>query len=352
MSKKAVLLVNLGSPDSLKIKDVRAYLKEFLSDRRVFDAPTPIREYILYAKVLPFRPRKTGEAYSKVWTEEGAPLTVISRRVRELLQAKSSLPVEIAMRYQNPSIRSVLEKLAAQGVDDLFLIPLYPHYAMSSYETVVVKTREDLAAAAPGMKLTVLPPFYAEPDYIDALCQKAKPFLDKGYDHILFSFHGIPERHLRKGDPSKAHCTIAPDCCHSCSPVHTVCYRAQCLRTVDEMVRRLGIPKEKHSFSFQSRFGREPWLKPYTDLELERMGEEGKIRKLLVICPAFVSDCLETLEEIAMEGKKSFVEAGGREFEQIPCLNDHPAWIDFLAERVNRFANGGAVAEALQLNHA
>jgi protoporphyrin/coproporphyrin ferrochelatase len=336
MPKQAVLLVNLGSPDSTEVSDVRAYLKEFLSDRRVFDAPSPIREYVLYGKVLPSRPHKTAEAYKRIWTSEGAPLMVITRTLQALVQERVTIPVEMAMRYQNPSIQSVLEKLAAQGIDELFLIPLYPHYAMSSYETVVVKVREDLARVAPRMHLEVLPPFYAEEDYIEALVQSAAPYLQQDYDHILFSFHGVPERHLRKGDPSKAHCTVVPDCCRSCSPVHEVCYRAQCVRTVDEFVKKAGIPAAKHSISFQSRFGKEPWLEPYTDEELERLPKAG-VKKLLVMCPAFVSDCLETLEEIAMEGKAGFMKAGGDSFTQIPCLNSHPAWVDFLQRRIERF---------------
>jgi protoporphyrin/coproporphyrin ferrochelatase len=339
MAKQAVLLVNLGSPCSTDSPDVRAYLKEFLSDRRVFDAPSPIREYVLFGKILPFRPKKTSAAYQRIWTPEGAPLMVISRKVQALLQAQVDVPVALAMRYQNPSIRSVLQKLAEQGVEELFLIPLYPHYAMSSYETVVVKVREDLAEIAPRMQLDVLPPFYAEPDYIDALVESAEPYLEKGYDHIVFSFHGVPERHLRKGDPSKAHCTRVPDCCRSCSPVHEVCYRAQCIRTVDEFVKKANIPPEKHTITFQSRLGKEPWLEPYTDEELERLGQSGDVKKLLIICPAFVSDCLETLEEIAMEGKHAFLEAGGEEFTHIPCMNDHPAWIEFLRRRVESFLN-------------
>lgn len=337
MPEKAVLLVNLGSPDSTDVADVRAYLKEFLSDRRVFDAPPPIREYVLYGKILPFRPQKTAKAYKRIWTEEGGPLIAITRRVQTLLQERVPVPVAIAMRYRNPSIRSAVADLARQGVQELFVIPLYPHYAMSSYETVVVKVREEAAEVAPGMKLDVLPPFYAEPDYIDALHKSAEKYLKQDYDRLIFSFHGVPERHLRKGDPSRAHCTRVGDCCRTCSPIHAVCYRAQCIRTVDEFVKKAGIPVEKHSITFQSRLGKEPWLEPYTDEELERLPKEEKVKKLLIMCPAFVSDCLETLEEIAMEGKESFLKAGGEEFTHIPCLNDHPAWIDFLHCRAERF---------------
>lgn len=339
MPKRAVLLVNLGSPRSTEISDVRSYLMEFLSDKRVFDAPSPIREYVLYAKVLPFRPRKTAEAYSRIWTDDGSPLLVISRKLQALLQERVSLPVELAMRYQQPSISSILSRMCADGVEEIFLVPLYPHYAMSSYETVVIKVREELAKIAPTAKLDALRPFYAEPGYIEALVQASHPYLEQPYDRLLFSFHGIPRRQLCKGDPSKAHCMVVPNCCESPSPIHEVCYRAQCLRTVKEFVARAAIPPEKYSISFQSRFGREPWLEPYTDLELERLGREGKVKNLLVICPAFVSDCLETLEEIAMEGKKIFEEAGGEKLTHIPCLNDHPAWIDFLQSRVEDFCS-------------
>lgn len=337
MSKRAVLLVNLGSPRSTEIADVRAYLKEFLSDERVFDAPSPIREYVLYAKILPFRPRKTAEAYSRIWTADGSPLMTISRKLQALLQERVEIPVELAMRYQEPSIRSILQRLIADGIEELFLIPLYPHYAMSSYETVVVKVREELSNLAPGLKVETLLPFYADPDYIEALYQSARDYLEKGYDRLQFSFHGVPRRHLCKGDPSKAHCMKVADCCGSPSPIHEVCYRAQCLRTVKEFVQRAGISEDKYGVSFQSRLGKEPWLEPYTDLELERLGREGKVKNILVICPAFVSDCLETLEEISMEGKKSFLEAGGNTFAQIPCLNTHPVWIDFLHRRIEAF---------------
>lgn len=337
MPKRAVLLVNLGSPRSTEIGDVRAYLKEFLSDRRVFDAPSPIREYVLYGKVLPFRPRKTARAYAKIWTPEGSPLIVMSRKLQARLQERVSIPVELAMRYQQPEIRSTLSRLLTSGVTEFLLVPLYPHYAMSSYESVVVKVREELAALNPAATLDVLRPFYAEPDYIEALHEVARGSLEGHYDRILFSFHGVPRRHLCKGDPSRAHCMVVQNCCEVSSPVHEVCYRAQCFRTVREFVRRAGIPEGKYGVSFQSRFGREPWLEPYTDLELERLGREGKVRKLLVMCPAFVSDCLETLEEVAMEGKKIFLEAGGEEFSYIPCLNDHPSWVEFLRRRVENF---------------
>jgi ferrochelatase len=187
--------------------------------------------------------------------------------------------------------------------------------------------------SAPQMKVTTLQPFFEEPDYIEALVQTAKADLDAGYDHVLFSYHGIPERHLRKADSSRAHCTIVPDCCRTCSPAHATCYKAQTTRTTDAFVKRARIPDGKWSISYQSRLGREPWLQPYTDHELERFGKAG-IKRLLVLTPAFVSDCLETLEEIATAGKEAFEHAGGGHFKHIPCLNEHPLWVQFLARRI------------------
>ncbi|MCC5790665.1 MAG: ferrochelatase [Opitutales bacterium] len=336
MPKQAVLLANLGSPDSNSVPDVRKYLKEFLSDDRVFDAPQPIKALILYGRVLPSRPAATAEAYASIWKEGEAPLIRTTRKVQELLAKEVDLPVHIAMRYGNPSTRDAIRQMKTEGIEEVFLIPQYPHYAMSSYETAVIHVQDCLRDLAPGIKLHTYPPFFRHPQYIDALCQRMAPYLEEEYDHALFSFHGIPVRHLRKGDPSKAHCTKVEDCCRTCSPVHSVCYRAQCFRTVDEVARQLNLPSGKYSVSFQSRFGKEPWLEPYTDKELERLPREGK-KRLLVITPAFVADCLETLEEISMGGKESFLEAGGEKFTFIPCLNDHPAYIQFLAERVREF---------------
>lgn len=336
-SKSAVLLLNLGSPASTKVEDVRTYLNEFLMDERVIDIPKIPRAIVVKGLILPKRPKDSAEAYSKIWTDEGSPLIVTSLKTQELVQEKVSTPVELAMRYGNPSIPEIVKKIADQGIENLFIIPLYPQYAMSSYETVEVRVKQCLKELAPHIKTKTLQPFYNDPEYIDALVESATPYLDKGYDKLLFSFHGIPERHLRKSDPSHAHCLAKPDCCETCNPAHATCYRHQCFEATRLFVEKAGIPKEKYSVSFQSRLGRDPWLTPYTDYELERFGKEG-IGKLLVICPAFVADCLETLEEISMEGKEEFMEAGGKEFEQIPCLNTHPKWIDYLSKKINTWA--------------
>ncbi|HUB88048.1 MAG TPA: ferrochelatase [Verrucomicrobiae bacterium] len=332
---KGVLLVNLGSPDSTSVSDVRRYLNEFLMDGRVIDVTWPLRRFIV-GMILINRPKESAHAYQKIWTPEGSPLVVSSRNVQKKLQERVQPPVELAMRYQNPSIESAVQKLAAQKIDDVLLIPLFPHYAMSSYETAVVRVQKVAKKLAPRMKITVQPPYFDAPDYIAALVASAKNYLETGFDHLLFSFHGIPERHLHKSDPTHSHCLKKENCCEVASPAQATCYRAQCFKTVAAFVKLAGIPKEKYSVSFQSRLGKDPWLKPYTDFELAELPKRG-VKKLFVICPAFVSDCLETLEEIAIRGKETFLAAGGKEFTQIPCLNGHPMWISALEKMANNF---------------
>jgi len=339
MSPRAVLLVNLGSPDSASAADVARYLHEFLGDPRVIDRPPqPFRHALVHWIIVPRRAPHSAHAYSRVWTPGGAPLVVASRSVQQKLASRlgPDIPVALAMRYGRPSIASVLGALAAARIGEVLLIPQYPHYAMSSWETVVVKVREEAARLAPELRLTVEPPFFGDADYIEALHASALPYLSQPFDHLLFSFHGIPVRHLRKADPTDAHCTIAADCCHAASPAHSTCYRAQILRTMELFARRAGLDPAHYSVSFQSRLAGEPWLQPYTDFELRRLASEGK-RRLLVITPAFVADCLETLEEIRLTGRETFLQAGGESFEHIPCLNDHPAYLDFLEGRVRRW---------------
>lgn len=335
---KAVLLVNLGSPNSPSVPDVRRYLNEFLMDGRVIDVAWPVRRFVV-GLILIKRPAESGHAYDKIWTKDGSPLVVTSKHVRAALQKRLSVSVELAMRYQNPSIASAVKKLADQGAKDVLLIPLFPHYAMSSYETAVVRVQEVAATLARGMQITVQPPYYDQPDFIAALVASARDFLKQDYDHLLFSYHGIPERHLRKSDPTGCHCLKVENCCEVASPAHATCYRAQCFATTAAFVKLAGVPPEKYSVSFQSRLGKDPWLKPYTDYELVRLAQEGK-KRMLVICPAFVSDCLETIEEIGMRGCADFMAASGKEFTRIPCMNEHPLWIDALARMTDPFITG------------
>ncbi len=341
MPKRAVLLVNLGSPDSTSVPDVRRYLREFLGDDRVLDMNPALRWILLEGIILRTRPKKSAHAYAQVWTKDGSPLVVTSRSVRDKLAAAlgPTTPVYLAMRYGNPSIASIVAKIAADGVEEILLFPQYPHYAMSSWETVVVKVFEEAARQAPGLKLKTVQPFFADDDYIKAMHAVAAPYLAQPHDHVLFSYHGLPERHMRKADSSHAHCLTVADCCNTCSPAHATCYRAQIVKTTQAFAREAGLAPEKHSVSFQSRLVGEPWRRPFTDRELVRLPAEGK-KRLLVLCPAFVADCLETLEEIAMQGRETFLAAGGESFTQIPCLNDQPAYIDFLANRVHFWLTG------------
>ncbi len=339
MSKPAVLLLNLGSPDSTSVPDVRRYLREFLGDERVIDRPANglLRKILVNGIIIPFRASKSAHAYEQVWTEAGSPLVVTSKQTQQKLQQRLKLPVELAMNYGDPSIPDVLHKIAAAGIDHLLLFPQYPHYAMSSWETVVAKVHREAAKIAPDLRIESVQPYFADDDYIAALVESARPYLAKPHDHLLFSYHGLPVRHLTKADSSHAHCQVVPDCCTTCSPVHSTCYKAQVTRTTQAFARHAGLDPAKWSISFQSRLVGEPWISPYTDYELERLPKAGK-KRLLVITPAFVTDCLETLEEIQMQGAETYKEAGGEWFEHIPCLNDQPVWIDFLEQRVLRWA--------------
>lgn len=332
---KGILLVNLGSPDSPTPKDVKPYLDEFLMDERVIDTPKWLRNVLVRGIILQTRPKKSAKAYEKIWWEEGSPLIVISERFHQKVQQKTAMAVALGMRYGSMSIKNGLKELSDKGVDEVLLVPLYPHYAMSSYETVVVKTMEEKEAHFPEMQLTTLPAFYKNAAYIKVLSDKiAEGLANFEYDHILFSYHGIPERHIRKSDPTKFHCRIDGSCCQTNSVAHHSCYRHQVYATTALVKAKLGLPDNKVSSSFQSRLAGDPWLKPYTDFEFERLAQEGK-KRLAVITPAFVADCLETLEEIAMEGKEQFLEAGGEAYIHIPCLNDDDAWVSVMAEWIN-----------------
>ncbi len=336
MSKSAVLLLNLGSPDSTSVPDVKRYLREFLGDERVIDRPGSaiLRSVLVNGIIIPFRAKNSSHAYSTIWTEQGSPLVVTSKLAQSALQQRTTVAVALAMNYGNPSIPDALTRLTAAGVTNLLLFPQYPHYAMSSWETVVAKVYREAARLAPGMKIEVEQPFYANPDYIDALVTSAQPYLAQPHDHLMFSYHSIPQRHLTKADSSKAHCLTTPDCCNTCSPAHATCYKAQVTRTTHLFAQRAQLDPSRWSLAFQSRIAGEPWLTPYTDFEMKRLAKEGR-KRLLVITPAFVTDCLETLEEIRVRGAEDFEEAGGESFTHIPCLNDHPAFIDFLAKRVS-----------------
>lgn len=331
MESKAALLVNLGSPDSPAEDDVRRYLNEFLMDENVIDLPWPLRRMIVSLFVLPRRPARSAEAYASVWTDEGSPLVSFSHRLLEKVRQQTSMPVELAMRYGRPDMESTIVKLASKPeIRELLLFPLYPHYAMSTVKTVVKKAEAIISDNKLPVSLSVHPVFYDHDGYIEALVNSARPWLEKDYDHLIFSYHGVPERHISKDDPTSEHCLKSGDCCHKPSSAHYTCYRHQVYRTSASFVEKADIPVDKYSVAFQSKIGRDKWLEPSTSDTIRQLAEQGA-RKVLVICPAFVSDCLETLEEIGMEGREAFIRAGGESLELIPCLNDHPDWVKLLS---------------------
>ncbi len=336
---KGILLINLGSPDSTSTKDVRKYLNEFLMDERVLDMPYWKRFLLVKGIILNTRPKKSAAAYKKIWWKEGSPLEVISKQFTKKLRKRIELPIALGMRYGSMSMEKAFKELDNKGVSDILMIPLYPHFAMSSYETVEVKAHEILKKDYPAIKLESFPVFYNEPNYIKSMVYNIKEQLNSvDFDHILFSYHGLPERHIKLADPTKSHCKLNGECCNTPSEAHKTCYRHQCFETTKEIIKLLDMKGKTYSNSFQSRLLKDPWLKPYTDLEFIRFPKEG-IKKLVVITPAFVTDCLETLEEIAMEGKKQFFEAGGESFHHIPCLNDNDDWVDVVVNWTNTWQN-------------
>ncbi len=329
---KGLLLINLGSPDSTSISDVKKYLDEFLMDKRVIGKSYIFRWILVKLIVLNFRPKKSAKAYKKIWWKEGSPLIVLSRRLFKKVSNLMQIPVALAMRYGSISIFNGLKELNDKGVDEFIILPLYPHYAMSSYETVVEKVKEEVKINFPEKKIKVIEPFYDEPKYIELLSQKINDTIkDKQYDHILFSYHGIPVSHLKISDPTKIHCYKVKNCCSVDSEAHKTCYKHQVTITTELVAKYLGLEREKYSISFQSRLANEPWLKPYTDSELERLAKEGK-KNMVVVTPAFVTDCLETLEEIVMEAKEEFLDAGGENYYYVPCLNDDDSWAKLISK--------------------
>lgn len=332
MTDHALLLVNLGSPASTAVADVRRYLNQFLMDPYVIDLPWPVRR-LLVSLILIKRPEQSAHAYASIWWEEGSPLVVLTRRLQQAVREHwQHGPVEIAMRYGEPSLPTVLQRLAAQGVRKVTLAPLYPQFADSTVTTVIEQARAVVAEHRLDLQMPVLRPFYDQPVYIDALVASARSYLEQDFDHLLLSFHGLPERHLKKLDPTGSHCFRNADCCRTASPeVLAACYRAQCLRTAQLFAQKMGLADGQWSVSFQSRLGRAKWIEPYTEARLDELGKAG-VKKLLVMCPAFVADCIETLEEIGDRGREQFVEAGGEELVLVPCLNDHPQWAQALAQ--------------------
>lgn len=357
-----VLLVNLGSPDAPETRAVRSYLREFLGDPRVIDLPALARWLLLNLVILPFRPRRSAEAYAAIWTPEGSPLVLNGEALRDALVAElgGDWRVALAMRYGRPSIDAALDALAAEGADPVVVVPLFPHYASAATGSAVAQVYARAAERTVVPSLRVVEPFYEAPDFVEAVAEAARPTLEEAKpDYVLFSYHGLPERQVRACDTSGRHCLARADCCEAIVAANRACYRAQCYATTRAVARELGLAADAHGTAFQSRLGRTPWIRPYTDEVLPELAGRG-VRRLAVLCPSFAADCLETLEEIGIRAREQWASLGGEHLALVPCVNAHPAWVRGLGALVRAYRDpaetaapaGGQTLSAAQARNA
>lgn len=333
--KKGVLLVNLGTPDAPSRGAVYRYLKEFLLDRRVIDYNWFARNLLVRGIIAPFRSGSSAKLYQQLWTEEGSPLKVygetLETEVQKLLG--DEYVVKLAMRYQNPSIQSSIDALMDEKVAEIIVVPLFAQYASATTGSVHEEVMRILAKKENIPNVKLINSYYDNEKMIDVYVENAKKFNLKEYDHVLFSFHGLPERQLIKADPTGCHCAKVENCCHTISLKNQFCYSAQCHGTAFAIAEKMGFTKDDYTVCFQSRLGPEKWAQPYTSKIIEERAEKGD-KKLLVFCPAFVSDCLETEIEISVEYQEEFEEMGGEHVDLVPSLNDHPKWIEAVKDLV------------------
>lgn len=293
-------------------------------DPYVIDVPWLLRKILVAGFILPFRPKRSAAAYAKIWTEQGSPLAAHSQALRTELSKQLNAPVAVAMRYGEPTIEQALSELKSTGVTDVVVAPLYPQYADSTVTTSLASVKRH----NPGFTLHTLQPFYERDEFIQPFAEQILPYLGTA-KHLLFSFHGLPQAHLEKADPG-SHCLASENCCDIPATAHATCYRHQSFATAQALAKKLPLTKAQYSVSFQSRLGRLPWLQPYTDQLLAQLPGRG-IKRLVVACPSFVADNLETLEEMGMQGREIFLQSGGEQFELVPCLNQQPQWVSGLA---------------------
>lgn len=339
-SPLGVLLVQLGTPRSPSVRDVRRYLRQFLSDARVMDLPAPARFLLLNAVILPFRPRRSAHAYRQIWTEAGSPLTLHTRSLARAVQNRlgDGYRVTVGMRYQEPSLGSALDELTEAGCRRLVVLPLFPQYSSAATGSAL-----EAAIAEAGRRwnvpdVTTVGEFYDDEGFLHALVAASRPHLEEFQpDHVVFSYHGLPESQIRKSDPTGGWCLASADCCAEVKGANRFCYRAQAFATTRLAAARLGLEQGSYTTTFQSRLAGQKWIEPYTDVVLPELYESGA-RRLAVLTPSFTADCLETLEEIGIRGRDQWDELGGGEFLLIPCLNSQPEWVDAVTEMVRRQA--------------
>lgn len=332
MNKQGVLLVNLGTPDSPVTADVRKYLDEFLMDERVIDIHPVQRALLVKGIIVPFRGPKSAKLYKEIWSETtGSPLLYYSILQMEMLQERlgEGYHVELAMRYQSPSIETALNKLKDALVSDIRVIPMFPHYASASSGSVLQKVMELVSKWQTIPNISFINSFHANETMIEAFACNSRKYEPDTYDHILFSFHGLPERQLAKSDHTQQHCLKNENCCATLTNDNKFCYSAQCYDTARLIAEKLSLPKDKYTVCFQSRLGKNPWVQPYTSAVVKDLANKG-MKRLLVFCPAFVADCLETVYEVTVEYGNEFKALGGEHVQLVESLNDNPLWIDAL----------------------
>jgi len=336
---KGLLLLNLGTPDAATTGAVRRYLRSFLSDPRVIDLPAIGRFLLLNLVILPFRPRRSAEAYRKIWGPSGSPLLLHGRSLSREVDAAlgEGWKVLLAMRYGNPSIESALRDFDQAGVREIVVIALFPQYASSTTGSALEAVYQQAGSGLRVPALSVVDAFYNEALYLDAQSESFSRALavNEKVEHLVFSFHGLPERHLQMADPTGAHCLATKNCCATPSLAHATCYRHQCFATAKALATRLGLNEEDWSVAFQSRLGRTPWLQPYTEAHLEDLAHAGK-KRVGIASASFVADCLETLEELGMRAREVFLQAGGEELVLLPAMNAEPEWVEAVAEMARR----------------
>lgn len=339
--KIGVLLVNLGTPDSPQTPDVRTYLREFLSDPRVVDINPVGRWLLLNMIILPFRPAKSAHAYQKIWNERGSPLLYYGQDLADGVQATlgQGFHVELGMRYGKPSIADAINRLVEAEVEQIIFLPLFPQYSSAATGSAIEKVHSVSSAMWNVPSISTVPSYYEHPGFIESFAAVAQPALDEFKpDYVMFSYHGVPERQVQKSDTTGSHCLVKTGCCDAITSANRYCYRAQCYATTRALVKMMGMQDDFHEVAFQSRLGRTPWIRPYTDVRLIDLAKEGK-KRLAVLCPAFVADCLETIEEIGMRAKEDWIEAGGEDLLLVPSLNAHPRWIEAVSQMVTDAAH-------------
>lgn len=332
LEKPGFLLINTGSPDAPEIPETRRYLRQFLSDPRVIDMSPLGRWLLLNLVILPFRPKESSHAYKKIWTDRGSPLLFHSEDLCDALRTEMpEVLIEIGMAYGKPSIPHAIDKLLTQGATRIVLVPMFPQYASATVGAVLELSYKTMADKINVPPITTVKPFYDHPAFLDAWAAIAKPQLDEfNPDHILMSYHGLPERHIYNGDPTGAHCLKKEHCCENYMDANPYCYRAHCMATTDGIADRLGLAKSDYTLAFQSKLGKDPWLQPATDATVIELAKKG-VKKLAILSPAFVADCIETIEEIGIQAREDFEKYGGEEFKLVSSLNSDPAWASGMA---------------------